>query len=318
MNKTDRLLAIVLELQGKGRQRAEDLAATFETSKRTIYRDIEALCEAGVPIVSIPGQGYSLMKGYFLPPLSFTADEATTLLLGSDLIAQHFDTQYRTAAQAASRKIAGVLSEQHRDTVRSLQKNFRFIAFNPNNSDDNAGLALLQQLRQAIIECITVRFTYHTRHRKDEDTSHAEPTRREVDPYGLVHLHDSWHLSAYCHLRKDMRIFRLDRIEHLELLPKTFYRSPDFEMHPPDEDQKNLIVRVLFDAEVARWVRESHFYFIASFEETAQGLFVTLKARRESDVFSWLLGWGSHVYILEPESLRQKLLTEISAIQKRY
>src|SRR5215475_1446884 len=88
MNRTDRLLAIILELQGKGRQRAEDLAATFETSKRTIYRDIQALGEAGVPVVSIPGLGYSLMKGYFLPPLSFSTDEATMLILGSDLMAQ--------------------------------------------------------------------------------------------------------------------------------------------------------------------------------------------------------------------------------------
>lgn len=83
MNRTDRLLAIVLELQGKGRQRAEDLAATFETSKRTIYRDIQALGQAGVPLISVPGHGYSLMKGYFLPPLSFTTDEATMLVIYS-------------------------------------------------------------------------------------------------------------------------------------------------------------------------------------------------------------------------------------------
>src|SRR5437667_11404918 len=105
MNRTGRLLAIVLELQGKGKQRAEDLARTFETSKRTIYRDIEALCEAGVPLISIPGRGYSLMEGYFFPPLSFTTDEATMLLLGSDCMAQNFDAHYRLAAQAAGRQM---------------------------------------------------------------------------------------------------------------------------------------------------------------------------------------------------------------------
>src|SRR2546430_9009069 len=127
MNRTDRLLAIILELQGKGWQRAEDLAETFETSKRTIYRDIQALGEAGVPVVSLPGRGYSLMKGYFLPPLSFTTDEATMLLLGSDLMAQSFDAQYRAAAQLAGRKIAGVLPEKLRDEVHYLQSNIRFI-----------------------------------------------------------------------------------------------------------------------------------------------------------------------------------------------
>src|SRR6478752_738004 len=103
MNRTDRLFAIVLELQGKRWRRAEDLAGAFETSKRTIYRDMLALGEAGVPIVSIPGRGYSLMKGYFLPPLSFTTDEATMLLLGSDVMAASFDEQYRAAAQSAHR-----------------------------------------------------------------------------------------------------------------------------------------------------------------------------------------------------------------------
>src|SRR6267154_272683 len=127
MNRTDRLLAIILELQGKGRQRAEDLAETFETSKRTIYRDIQALGEAGVPVVSIPGQGYSLMKGYFLPPLSFTSDEATMLLLGGDLMVQSFDAQYRAAALSAMRKIESVLPEKLRDEVHYLQSSIRFI-----------------------------------------------------------------------------------------------------------------------------------------------------------------------------------------------
>lgn len=72
MNRTDRLLGVLLELQRCKRVRAEDLAALFETSKRTIYRDIQALCETGVPIIAQAGQGYSLVEGYFLPPLSFS------------------------------------------------------------------------------------------------------------------------------------------------------------------------------------------------------------------------------------------------------
>ena len=155
MNKTDRLLAIVLELQGKGRQRAEDLARTFETSKRTIYRDIEALCEAGVPLISIPGRGYSLMEGYFLPPLSFTTDEATMLMMGSEFMAHNFDAQYREAAQSAGRKIAGVLPEQLRDEVAYLQQNIVFISVQHEDEKD----ALLQQLRRAILDHGTVEVT---------------------------------------------------------------------------------------------------------------------------------------------------------------
>ena len=212
MNRTDRLLAIVLELQGKGKQRAEDLARTFETSKRTIYRDIEALCEAGVPLISIPGQGYSLMKGYFLPPLSFTTDEATMLLLGSDFMAQNFDAQYRQAAQAASRKIAGVLPEKLREDVDYLQKSIRFVS--SGTARNSAEQGLLQQLRRAIIERTTVRFCYHARHSRE--SQHA-PTIREADPYGLAHIYNDWHLVAYCHLRNEERTFRLDKVQVLEI-----------------------------------------------------------------------------------------------------
>jgi len=89
MNRTDRLLAIVLELQRKGQQRAEDLAVTFEVSKRTLYRDMQALSEASVPIIAIQKKGYSLARGYFLPPLRFTTEEALILALGSDFMIRH-------------------------------------------------------------------------------------------------------------------------------------------------------------------------------------------------------------------------------------
>lgn len=313
MNKTDRLLAIVLELQGKGRRRAEDLADTFETSKRTIYRDIEALCEAGVPILSVPGQGYSLMKGYFLPPLSFTSDEAIMLLLGSDFMAQNFDAQYRDAAQAAGRKIEGVLSEKLRDEVHLLQRSIRFISGDATQRPTETDT--LQRLRRAIIDRTTVRFHYHTRYSQSGQSTHAT---READPYGLVHFHGAWHLVAYCHMRHDIRNFRLDRIDMLELLTTHFVRPPNFMMRESSLQQRTLTVRVLFDAEVARWVRESRSYFTIAEEETCDGLLVTFAIRNESELLQWLLSWGSHVRVLEPESMRCRVREEAMKVLKIY
>jgi len=306
MNRTDRLLAIVLELQGKGRQRAEDLAATFETSKRTIYRDIQALGEAGVPLVSVPGQGYSLMKGYFLPPLSFSTDEATMLLLGSDYMAQNFDAQYRGAAQSASRKIEGVLPEKLREEVHYLQNSIRFIT--AGTVENKAETEMLRQLRRAIIERITVRFRYHTRYAA---SGHSEQHTREANPYGLIHSLNAWHLVAYCHLRHDIRNFRLDRVERLELLPQTFQRPNDFKMQENRRvEQNDIVVRARFDKEVARWVRESRSYYTIAEEEDAAGLLVTLKVRQENEILQWLLSWGQHVQVLEPASLRQSIARE--------
>ena len=314
MNRTDRLLAIVLELQARGRQRAEDLAATFETSKRTIYRDMLALGEAGVPLVSIPGQGYSLMEGYFLPPLSFSSEEATMLLLGSSAMAQSFDAQYRQAAQTASRKIEGVLPERLRAEVRYLQDAIRVIAAGP--SEESPEGEKLRQLRRAIIERITVRFVYHARH---SGSGQSKPQTREADPYGLIYINQVWNLSAYCHLRQAMRTFRLDRMETLELLPRTFIRTVERWSMPRQMDAPDsMVVRVLFAPEVARWVREKRSYFTVGEEETPDGLLVTLRVRQEDEIMQWLLGWGRHVRVLEPESLRARLRQEAEAMLRNF
>ena len=314
MNKTDRMLAIVLELQGKGRQRAEDLADTFETSKRTIYRDIQALCEAGVPLISTPGHGYTLMQGYFLPPLSFTTEEATMLLLGSDYMAQNFDAQYRQAAQSASRKIEGVLPERLRGDVQYLQQSIHFVV--PQTPGSVAERESLQKLRRAILERVTVRFHYHTRYVQGDQSSR---NTREADPYGLVYFANAWHLVAYCHLRQGRRNFRLERMEDLELLNQTFQRPADLQMHRPDtETARNIVVRAIFDQEVARWVHEARPHSTISIEDTSDGLLLTCMIRQESEIRQWLLSWGRHVHVLEPASLRQWLLPEAETMLRNH
>src|SRR6476661_2832550 len=148
MNRTDRLLGILLELQARGELRAEDLAGTFEVSVRTIYRDVEALCETGVPVVATPGKGYRLMEGYFLPPLSFTADEAALLLLGGELVRDRVDPLLRKAAEEALRKLAGVLPADRRAEIERRRQGLFFASL-----DRGAGQATDRRLvlaRQAI------------------------------------------------------------------------------------------------------------------------------------------------------------------------
>jgi predicted DNA-binding transcriptional regulator YafY len=313
MNRTDRLLAIVLELQRKGARRAEDLAATFETSKRTIYRDIQALCESGVPVVARAGVGYSLVEGYFLPPVSFSADEATMLLLGADSAAQNFDAQYRAAAASASRKIEAVLSDKLRGEVEYLRGSIAFVA--PPTLASGESSSFLPQLRRAIIERRTISFDYHTRY--SHDGRDARNTR-ETDPYAMLHYGDAWYLIGHCHLRMGVRNFRLDRMAGLRLLDKTFDRPPNFRLEQPVDDQRNLKVVALFSPEAAPWVRESRSYYVDSMEEIADGLLVTMRVRVENEIFQWLFSWGSQVRVLEPESLRRRLMAEAGKILENY
>jgi len=300
MNKTDRLLAIVLELQRAKQLRAEDLAATFETSKRTIYRDIEALCESGVPIVAVTGQGYSLAEGYFLPPLAFSVDEATMLLLGADFMAQNFDAQYHRAAQTAMAKIQAILPERARQDVDYLQKSMVFVA-----ADGAALHDTLAHIRRAILERRTLKFKYDARMSKQKLET------REVDPYSLVNVNNVWYLQGYDHAREAQRSFRLSRIGAVSITTKLFERPRGYA--PQDgaaTDHRPIAVRVLFAPEAAPWVREQPNYFTTEMREAGDGLLVTLHVRDEIEIFQWVLGWGAQARVMEPESLRQRVLAE--------
>jgi len=118
-------------------------------------------------------------------------------------------------------------------------------------------------------------------------------------------------MVAHCHLRRDTRIFRLDRVADLSVLDKRFERPPGFKMTEPEHDeQRNIVVRALFEREIAPWVREARSYFVVEMEDKAEGLLVTLRVRMESEIVQWLLSWGGSVRVLEPDSLRLRLSEE--------
>ena len=304
MNRTDRLLGIVLELQRREHCRAEDLAQTFEVSVRTIYRDIQALNEAGVPIVSAPNWGYSLMEGYFLPPVAFTGDEAVMLLLGAKFMAQNFDEKYQLAALSASQKIEAVLKPELRKEIDYLRKNISFVSQAPFiNHPPEKDLPII---RRAIIEQKTIAFTYHKRYGKEKITT------RNIDPHSLYNLHGVWTVAGYCHLRKDWRLFRLNRIEDLQVLPKTFERKSQIGSRKEDIQARKIIVKALFPKEkdMTRWVKENLSFFTTYMEETEQGFMVTLNVRDIEEILPWMLSWGSNILVLEPKELKSRLAEE--------
>lgn len=314
MNKTDRMLAIVLELQRKGALRAADLAERFETSVRTIYRDVQSLCEAGVPVVGSPGQGYSLMEGYFLPPVGFTAEEAVTLLLGLDYVQRRFDRAYAANAASAGSKIEAALPQAVLEEAARLRSAWKLIG----SADERDGVPnTLSLLRLAVLEERVVRFRY-TKARTDIDGGDRDSVR-EAEPYGLVRSEGAWMLVAYCRLRGGIRHFRLSRIGDLSVLNEKFRRPADFDLQAyRPADDRNVVVRLLFRPEAERLLRESGYYYLQSVEPVPEGLLATLRVRRPDDVLHWTLGWGAAVEVIEPEQLRDRIREEIDRMRKRY
>ncbi|MWV46367.1 WYL domain-containing protein [Paenibacillus sp. HJL G12] len=314
MNRTDRLLAIVLELQGKKTIRAEELAARFETSVRTIYRDMQALSEANVPIIGAPGQGYSLMEGYFLPPLSFTASEAVTLLAGAEFVQKKLEPNYGVHAESSKAKIEAVLPEQVRLEAEQVRATMRFFsareAEGSRREREN-----MELLRQAMLDKRKIRFHYA----KTTGPVLQRESTRVVAPYGLAHIQGAWMLVAACDLRRDIRHFRLSRMSGLEETSDSYELPPDFnlEAYRPRDDRE-LKVILLADPDIADRVRESDIYYIDAFEEHPDGLQIKLRVRRMEDILYWVLSWGADVTVLEPESLRSRVVKEAQKLLERY
>lgn len=293
MNRIDRLFAILLTLQQKRRLRAQDLAQQFEVSKRTIYRDMSALNQMGIPIAAMPGEGFELVEGFYLPPLMFKEEEAVALSLGLRLLTQQAAGSLTGSANSALAKIKVALPEQVRARSEGLTSIIGFITPIQKFDLDDPQLLVLQE---AIQEKRVIHIRYHG-YQKDE------VTERDVEPHQLFYSDGIWYLEGYCRLRKDIRAFRLSRVEQLTALRETFNQR----RANKTEEQKKGQVKVRFAASVARWVRERQHYGFQSEEVLHNDVLMTYEVHDVSEITAWILSWGNAAEVLSPMELRKSL-----------
>lgn len=219
-NPTTRVLALLELLQTHGLMSGTALAARLEVEPRTLRRYIVVLEALGVPVLAQRGRdgGYRLMHGFKLPPMMFTNDEALALALG--LVASRslgLDTAAPAGASALS-KLERVMPENLRRRMRAVSDTVSLDiarASASGNADVLATLSAVAHTRQRV----------HLGYLSPQQV----PTQRDVDPYGLAYLGGKWYLVAYCHLRKDTRSFRLDRIQAVAVLPVSFGKPAGFD-----------------------------------------------------------------------------------------
>ncbi|MDP1676988.1 MAG: YafY family protein [Bacteroidota bacterium] len=313
MNRTDRLFAILLYIQSNPRCRAEDLANRFDITKRTVYRDISALMEADVPVIGKAGEGYSIEDGYFLPPVSFTKDEALLLILGADAVGQHFDAQYKKAARSAENKIHASLSKDLKKEVAYLKSYISF--FSGINSEKGKLNDAMQKIRRAIMEKKSLAFRYYKRY---SDTT--EPMVREVDPYAVMNFYGNWAMSGYDHLRKDLRMFRLDRMETVMVTSKAFERPKNFrfsQLAKEDQSQK-FIYQVKISRDIFRWVKEQPPYKIIKTQTKKDHVILTIESSNENSIITWLIRWGDKAEALSPSTFRENVKSTLSKLLTIY
>ncbi|MDB5276366.1 MAG: YafY family transcriptional regulator [Ferruginibacter sp.] len=210
--RLSRLTAMLTQLQTKRVLTSTKLAEKFGVSVRTIYRDIKALEQAGVPIVTEEGKGYMLMEGYSVPPVMFTESEANALVTAEQLVLKNRDSSLSKEYTEAVNKIKAVLLYTTKEKADLLSKRIAVSAAMPGTSISNS----LTFIQNALTDFKVLKITYQSEHKQ-------EKTERKIEPFALYYnLEESWTLIAYCRLRKDYRMFRLSRISKLITLEEKF------------------------------------------------------------------------------------------------
>jgi predicted DNA-binding transcriptional regulator YafY len=208
MRRADRLFQIIQLLRRRHVLTAAAIGAELEVSERTVYRDIADLVRSGVPIAGEAGVGYTLRRGFDLPPLMFTEEEIEALVLGTRVVSSWADEGLAKAAESALARIEAALTDKLKARLTGSRH------FAPAFHVPQRVAAALADLRKAIDERRPTRLDY-----ADNDGARTD---RVVRPLGLFFWGNKWTLTAWCELRDDFRDFRLDRIQGMTMLEGQF------------------------------------------------------------------------------------------------
>lgn len=315
MNRLDRLTAILIQLQSKKIVRAEEIADRFEISLRTVYRDVKSLIEAGVPIGSQAGIGYFIVDGYHLPPVMFSQEEASAMMMASKLVERMTDQSVRKAFDSALYKIKSVLNESQKDHLESLQDHIEVLQ--PHMKLPAQTGNFLSDLQKAVAGKQVIQLHYFSNNQN-------ELTQRDVEPIGLFYYSAAWHLIAWCRLRNGFRDFRCDRIKEVKssgttFEPRSISTMQEYFNSLQQANAEMQPAMVLFDKKAAKYIQNSRHYFGFVSEEDADGQvrmkFLTADL---SMMARWLLSYGRAVEIESPEELKRIVHELVEVLREHY
>ncbi|MCL4301781.1 MAG: YafY family transcriptional regulator [Anaerolineae bacterium] len=300
-NTATRLITLIMLLQRQPNQNAPQLAQALDVSVRTVQRYINMLDEMGIPIYSERGPygGYTLVRGYKMPPLIFTPEEAVAVYLDARFLEQVWGRLYQEAARGALAKLDNVLPDEQRREVAWASQTL--LAIGMHQADPTRTAPHLEQLWQAVHGRRRVRMIYRGRNQ-------PEAAPRDVDPYVLVHGWGRQYCLGYCHLRQDIRSFRVDRILDLELLEQAFEIPPEFDLRAYVERepyfQRRVVVRLSFAPEAALQALDNQSQWETMEEQSNGSIVVTFEIPELEAAAGIVLTYGYLAEVVEPEELR--------------
>ncbi|MCH5300529.1 MAG: YafY family transcriptional regulator [Ruminococcus sp.] len=299
--KTDRLIGILTVLLQKDKVTAPYLAEKFEVSRRTINRDIETLCKSGIPVAATQGKngGIYIMDGYKIDKTLLTSSEMQSIIAGL----KGLDSVCKTNKY---KNLMEKLSEKNQSVVTA--DNHIFIDLS--SWYKNTLAPKIELIQTAINKKRKIVFTYF---------SPKGETKRKINPYMLVFQWSSWYVWGHCDKRKDLRMFKLNRIVNLSISEDSFSEIKEIPSYTPvvfDHQPSEISATILFSEDV-KWRIIDHFG-IENISVSDRGNTITHIWTDKESLFEFLLSFGTSAELLEPENLRKEFKETTEKITEKY
>ena len=317
--KMERIYWIDKQIRAKRYPNARKVQERFELgSTRIVYEDRKFIINrlhAPIKYSRSRDGWYYTDATYFLPEIMLTREEITAFFLGEELFRRYLGTPFETPLRLALNKIKQHLPEHVGYDAQRGTAAFAFTGGGRAMVDPE----LLLELNQAILSKRSIEIEYYS-------ASSGQTNTRTVDPYHLHNIHGDWYLIAYCHTRREPRDFLTSRIKARKSLLSTFQVAPSFSLDAYLETgflaerataPDNIVIK--FDEYQARWIRERLWHSSQQIEELPSGgLILHLRVGGLGEVKRWVMGYGPHAEVLEPESLRREIKEEVKKMKEIY
>jgi len=317
MSKFSRMMDIVMYLQARSLVKAQELADILETDLKTVYRDIESLRTANIPVESKPGRygGFYIPKDFYFKAPKLTSEEIAVLFFAGEVLVKKNGFMFEKDFKTALTKLKNTLAKEE---IKTSSGKISSISYEIETLKTRLWENLFYIIEKCISEKKSIEVEYYT-------LSRDETKRRILDPYHLIYKNGAWYLIAFCHWRKDVKIFRVDRIKDVNETGKTFVIKKSFSLRDylknswqiTRGEEVNVVVR--FFPPASRMVREMEWLPTQKITEEKDGAIVfSARVSGLIEIKRWILGYGSQAEVLEPRSLRQEISSEINNILNRY
>lgn len=314
VKKTERLFELMLTLNKKKRFTVQELADEFAVSKRTMMRDLHALSEMGVPLLSMPGLhgGYEMLSTQSLPQISFTLEEVIGLILSYEALDAYAESPFQESQLSAMTKLKAVLPSETLEEVEQLRE---YIGV------DVPKRAYSAPYLQALLEAAK-----QHRHLEIDYTSYSGPSRRLIYPYGVIASNGFWYCPAYCYKRKELVWFRADRIQGMSEAKKIpDDHLPTITMEYILEKNNNVAIALLhLEAQLTQKGRQFAEWhpqlarFVNRLEDGTGIIEMDFPKSNVEMTANLLLSLGNEVEVISPQEVRDFLKNEALKLVKKY